>query len=59
MVRVKFLNKTELTINEIKEVLNFMECQETTDRLDAGSYHIAGNDATIDIEIDAEGDLII
>lgn len=48
-----------MNINELREVLNLMENQETTDRYTDTVLHINGNDAEIDVKIDKDGNVTL
>lgn len=54
-----FKSNRELNENELKEVLNLIRLQNTTDRYVNTSLHINGDDAEIDVEIDEFGDIVI
>lgn len=51
--------KRDVTVEELKELLMVMEEQETTDRIVNCSFHIVGNYATIDVDIDEDGNVTL
>ena len=59
MTFTTFYSRRKLDINELREVLNLMENQETTDRYTNTVLHINGNDAEIDAAIDKDGNVTL
>ena len=59
MTFATFKTNRELNINELKEVLTLMENQETTDKYVSTILDINGNDAHIEVEIDADGNITV
>lgn len=59
MTFTTFKSNRELDINELREVLILMENQETTDRDISTALHINGDYATIDVEIDEDGNVTV
>ena len=59
MTFTTFKTKRPLDINELKEVLSLMENQETTDKYVSTSLNINGNDAHIEVDIDADGNITV
>ena len=49
----------DVTLNELLEVKQFVENQETTDKYTNSTMHINGNYAEIDIEVNEYGDVIV
>lgn len=49
----------DVTLNELLEVKQFVENQETTDKYTNTTMHINGNYAEIDIEVNEYGDVIV
>ena len=49
----------DVTLNELLEVKQFVENQETTDKYTNTTIHIDGNYAEIDIEVNEFGDVIV
>lgn len=49
--------KRKMTVEELRELLVLMENQETTDKYVSTSIHIDGYYATIDVEIDNDGNV--
>ncbi len=54
-----FKTEKELYVNELREVLALMENQETTDKYVSTSLHIVGDYATIDVDIDEDGNVTL
>lgn len=54
-----FYTKRELDTDELREVLSLMENQDTTDRYVSTSIHIEGEYATIDVDIDEDGNVTL
>lgn len=48
-----------LNANEIRELLQLIENQETNDKYTDIGLHINGNYAELDVEIDSDGDIIL
>lgn len=48
-----------ISIEELREVLTLMENQETTDRFTNTEITIKGNDATITVKIDEDGNVLL
>lgn len=48
-----------MSIEELREVLTLMENQETTDRFTNTEITIKGNDATITVKIDEDGNVLL
>ena len=59
MTFTTFKSNRELDINDLREVLILMENQETTDRDISTKLHIDGEYATIDVEIDEDGNVTV
>lgn len=59
MTFTSFYSSRKMNIDELREVLNLMENQETTDRYTDTVLHINGNDAEIDVTIDKEGNVTL
>ena len=59
MTFTTFYSSRKMNINELREVLNLMENQETTDRYTDTVLHINGNDAEIDVKIDKDGNVTL
>lgn len=59
MTFTTFYSSRKMNINELREVLNLMENQETTDRYAGTVLHINGNDAEIDVTVDKEGNVTL
>lgn len=59
MTFTTFYSSRKMNIDELREVLNLMENQETTDRYAGTALHINGNDAEIDVTIDKEGNVTL
>lgn len=51
--------KRDISFEKLKEVMALMENQETTDKETNTQIHIAGNYATIDVKIDADGNVTL
>ena len=49
----------DVTLNELLEVKQFVENQETNDKYTNATMHINGNYAEIDIEVNEYGDVIV
>lgn len=49
----------DVTLNELLEVKQFVENQETTDKYTNTTIHINGNYAEVDIEVNEYGDVIV
>ena len=49
----------DVTLNELLEVKQFVENQETNDKYINTTMHINGNYAEIDIEVNKYGDVIV
>ena len=49
----------DVTLNELLEVKQFVENQETTDKYTNTTMHINGNYSEIDIEVNEYGDVIV
>ena len=49
----------DVTLNELLEVTQFVENQETTDKYTNTTIHINGNYAEVDIEVNEYGDVIV
>ncbi len=49
----------ELNLEELKEIALLMENQETTDRYTSMAIKINGNYATIEVEIDEDGNVTV
>ena len=49
----------DVTLNELLEVKQFVENQETNDKYINTTMHINGNYAEIDIEVNEHGDVIV
>ena len=49
----------DITLNELLEVKQFVENQETTDKYTNTTMHINGNYAEVDIEVNEFGDVIV
>lgn len=56
---VTFATKRPVSVEELKEIVSLMELQETTDKYTSTSLSIDGNDASIEVEIDAEGNVTL
>ncbi len=54
-----FKSNRALDINELRELLSLMENQETTDREISTGMLIQGDDATIEVEIDEDGNVTV
>lgn len=54
-----FYCRRKVSFEELKEVMTLMENQETTDRYVDTTIHINGNDAEIDVKIDADGNVTL
>lgn len=54
-----FYSRRKLSFEELQEVLQLMEVQETTDRHTSTSLSIRGNYADIDVKIDEDGNVIL
>lgn len=59
MTFTTFKSNRELDINELREVLNLMENQETTDRYVSTSLSINGDHAAIEVDIDEYGNVTV
>ena len=59
MTFTTFKSNRELCVNELREVLSLMEVQETTDKFTSTSLNINGDDAHIEVNIDAEGNVTV
>lgn len=55
----KFYCKRKMSYEELKEVLNLMENQETTDKFTDAKMQIDGDDAKINVKIDKEGNVTL
>lgn len=55
----KFYCKRKMSYEELKEVLNLMENQETTDKFTDAEMQIDGDDAKINVKIDKEGNVTL
>lgn len=44
---------------ELREIATLVRNQETTDKYVSTTLHIDGNDASIDVEVDEDGDITI
>lgn len=55
----KFYCKRKMSYEELKEVLNLMENQETTDKFTDTEMQIDGDDAKINVKIDKEGNVTL
>ena len=49
----------DVTLNELLEVKQFVENQETTDKYTNTTMHINGNYAEVDIELNEFGDVVV
>ena len=49
----------DVTLNELLEIKQFVENQETTDKYTNTTIHINGNYAEVDIEVNEYGDVIV
>ena len=49
----------DVTLNELLEVKQFVENQETTDKYTNTTIHINGNYAEVDIEVNEFGDVVV
>lgn len=49
----------DVTLNELLEVKQFVENQETTDKYTNTTMHINGNYAEVDIEVNEFGDVVV
>lgn len=56
---ITFKCNRPMDIEELREVLTLMENQETTDAYTNTSLNINGNDATITVEIDEDGNVLL
>ena len=56
---IKFYCKRKMSYEELKEVLNLMENQETTDKFTDTEMQIDGDDAKINVKIDKDGNVIL
>lgn len=54
-----FYSRRKLSFEELQEVLQLMEVQETTDKYASTSLSIKGNYADIDVKIDEDGNVIL
>ena len=59
MTFTTFKTNRELDINELRELLLLMENQETTDRYESATITIKGDYASIDVEIDEDGNVTV
>ena len=59
MTFTTFKSDRELNINELREVLDLMEQQETTDRFTSATMLIVGEHAAIDVDIDEHGNVTV
>lgn len=62
MVGEKFViveSDLALSVGDLYELANALETQNTTDRLEAGSYNIEGNYSNIYITVNEDGDIIV
>lgn len=50
---------SDVTLNELLEVKQLVEHQETTDKYTNTTMHIDGDYASIDVEINEFGDIIV
>lgn len=55
----EFYCKRKMSYEELKEVLNLMENQETTDKFTDTEMQIDGDDAKINVKIDKEGNVTL
>lgn len=55
----KFYCKRKMSYEELKEVLNLMENQETTDKFTDAKMQIDGDDAKINVKIDKAGNVTL
>lgn len=55
----KFYCKRKMSYEELKEILNLMENQETTDKFTDTEMQIDGDDAKINVKIDKEGNVTL
>lgn len=49
----------DVTLNELLEIKQFVENQETNDKYTNTTMHINGNYAEVDIEVNEFGDVIV
>ena len=56
---IKFYCKRKMSYEELKEVLNLMENQETTDKFTDTEMQIDGDDAKINVKIDKDGNVTL
>ena len=49
----------DVTLNELLEIKQFVENQETNDKYINTTMHINGNYAEVDIEVNEYGDVIV
>lgn len=49
----------DVTLNELLEVKQFVENQETTDKYTNTTIHINGNYAEVDVEVNEFGDVVV
>ena len=54
-----FYSRRKMTFEELQEVLQLMEVQETTDKYTGALMSIKGNYADIDVKIDEDGNVIL
>ena len=54
-----FYSRRKMTFEELREVLQLMEVQETTDKYTGALMSIKGNYADIDVKIDEDGNVIL
>lgn len=59
MTFTTFKSNRGLDINELREVLVLMETQETTDKYTSTSLSIIGDYATIEVDIDEDGNVTV
>lgn len=57
MVKIK-INK-ELSLGELREIVLFMENQETSDKYTSTTIQINGDYAEIAVQVDEDGDAIL
>lgn len=56
---VTFYSRRKMTFEELKEAMQLMEVQETTDRYTGALMSIKGNYADINVKIDEDGNVIL
>ena len=59
MVLINFKNKTTLNVDELRELLQLAESQETTDKETSAELQINGDYANISVTLDEDGDITI